>query len=146
VPTVAVRPGRPNSALSSFVSGIIREPLAGEHATCPVPLDTPLWIASPGVVVQNLVYAGRVPAAALEGRRTLNLPGLSVTPADMLDALQRVAGPEARARVRHELDRACARVVCSWPGALDISRALRLGFTAERDIDEIVRAAARPHR
>ena len=139
VPTVAVRPGRPNSALSSFVSGIIREPLAGVQAVCPVPDDTPLWVGSPSTVVQNLVYAGRIPAAALEGRRTLNLPGLSVTPAEMLDALERLAGPEARARVRYELDPACARVVCSWPGALDVSRAVRLGCAAETDIDGIVR-------
>lgn len=139
VPTVAVRPGRPNSALSSFVSGIIREPLAGVQAVCPVPADTPLWIGSPAVVVENLGYAGRIPAAALEGRRTLNLPGLSVTPAEMLDCLERLGGPDARARVRHEVDPVCARVVCSWPGALDITRALRLGFAAEADIDGIVR-------
>ena len=75
VPTVAIRPGKPNSALSSFVSGIVREPLAGVDAVCPVPLDTRVWITSPDAATRNLVHAGRVAASALGGRRTVNLPG-----------------------------------------------------------------------
>ena len=88
VATVAIRPGKPNSALSSFVSGIVREPLAGIATVCPVPLDTRLWISSPRTVTANLLHAARVPAAALEGQRVLNLPGLSVTPGEMLDSLE----------------------------------------------------------
>lgn len=139
VPTVAIRPGAPNSALSSFVSGIIREPLAGIDCTCPVPLDTPIWVSSPDVLTANLLHAGGLPASALEGRRMINLPGLTVTPAEMLDSLQRLAGSAARARVCCEPDPEITRVVRSWPGAFDVSRALRLGFHVDRDIDSIVR-------
>jgi D-erythronate 2-dehydrogenase len=137
--TVTVRPGAPNSALSSFVSGIIREPLAGIDAVCPVPLDTRLWISSPGAVTTNLVHAARLPTASLDGRLALNLPGLSVTPAEMLASLERAGGPAARARVRCEIDPHVARVVSTWPGTLDDSRARRLGFIGDRDFDEIVR-------
>jgi nucleoside-diphosphate-sugar epimerase len=139
LPTVAVRPGAPNAAASSFVSGIIREPLAGIDTVCPVPLDTRLWISSPELVTDNLVHAARVQTSDLEDRRTVNFPGLSVTPADMLDSLERLAGTAVRARVRCELDRRIMHIVCTWPGAFDVSRALRLGFSADRDIDSIVR-------
>jgi hypothetical protein len=136
---VAVRPGTANAAASSFVSGIIREPLAGIDTVCPVPLDTRLWIASPEVVTANLVQAARVATADLKDRRTVNLPGLSVTPAEMLGSLEREAGAAVRARVRCELDRRIMQIVCTWPGAFDVSRAVRLGFNADRDIDAIVR-------
>lgn len=137
--TVSVRPGKPNSALSSFVSGIIREPLAGLDAVCPVPLDQPLWVTSPAVVTANLIHAARVPAAALDGNVTVSLPGLSVTPEQMLASLEHLAGSEARARVRCEIDPRVARIVATWPGAIDDGRARRLGFTADRTIDDIVR-------
>lgn len=137
--TVAVRPGAPNSAVSSFVSGIIREPLSGIDTVCPVPLDTRLWISSPEVVTDNLVHAARLPASALAGHRTLNLPGLCVTPAEMLASLERLGGAAARGRVRCEPDERTMRIVCSWPGAFDVSRPLALGFSADRDIDSVVR-------
>jgi nucleoside-diphosphate-sugar epimerase len=137
--TVTVRPGAPNSALSSFVSGIIREPLAGVDAICPVPLDTRLWVSSPDIVTRNLLHAVRVPASALDGRVAVNLPGLCVTPALMLASLERAGGAAARAHVRTEIDPAVARIVSTWPGALDDSRARRLGFTGDRDFDEVVR-------
>jgi nucleoside-diphosphate-sugar epimerase len=139
LPTVAIRPGSPNSAMSSFVSGIIREPLAGTDSVCPVPLDTRLWICSPHVLTSNLVHAARLETSALEGRRTLNLPGLSVTPAEMLASLERVGGAAARARVRCEPDPHIMRIVCTWPGAFDVSRALGLGFDVDRDVDSILR-------
>ena len=139
LPTIAVRPGAPNAAASSFVSGIIREPLAGIDTVCPVPLDTLLWISSPAVATSNLVHAACVPASDLGDRRTVNLPGLSVTPQDLLDSLERVAGAAVRARVRCELDRRIMDIVCTWPGAFDVSRALRLGFSADPDIDAVVR-------
>jgi nucleoside-diphosphate-sugar epimerase len=146
VPTVAVRPGAPNSALSSFVSGIVREPLAGLESVCPVPLDTRLWISSPEAVVANFVHAARLPMARYDGRPIVNLPGLTVTPAAMLDSLERVAGRAARALVRLEPDERVSRVVCSWPGALDVTRALACGFVGDAGLDEIVArfAAGRP--
>jgi nucleoside-diphosphate-sugar epimerase len=145
--TVTVRPGKPNSALSSFVSGIVREPLAGIETTCPVPLDTPLWVSSPDAVTANLVHAGRIPTSTLGARRALNLPGLSVTAGAMLDSLERLGGAEARRRVRLERDERVARAMCGWPAALDASRALSLGFTTDTDADAIVRQyieSARP--
>lgn len=139
VPTVAVRPGRPNAAASSFVSGIIREPLAGIESVCPVPPDTRLWISSPETVTRNLAHAGSLPAAELGGRRAVNLPGITVTPEEMLDALGRLGGPDARARVRLAPDDRIIRIVCSWPGAFDVSRARQLGFQIDRDFDAILR-------
>jgi D-erythronate 2-dehydrogenase len=139
VPTVAIRPGRPNSALSSFVSGIVREPLAGVEAVCPVPLDTRVWICSPDTATANLVHAGRVDRSALGTRRTVNLPGLSVTPAEMLDSLERLAGREVRERVRVDIDARTTRIVASWPGAFDTTRARSLGFTADSDIEAVIR-------
>ena len=139
VPTVAIRPGKPNSALSSFVSGIIREPLAGIDAVCPVPLDTRVWITSPSIATANRAHAATVPGSALEDRRVVNLPGLCVTPAEMLDSLERLGGPAARQRVRVEIDAHTARIVGTWPGAFDVSRPLALGFHPEGDIDSIVR-------
>src|SRR6185436_6963949 len=103
LPTVAIRPGAPNTALSSFVSGLVREPLAGIEMVCPVPLDTPLWIASPDTVIANVLHAARLRTSDLGPRRTVNLPGLSVTPGQMLDSLERLAGPAVRARVRTAL-------------------------------------------
>jgi len=143
--TIAVRPGRPNSALSSFVSGIVREPLAGIESVCPVPLDTRLWISSPSTVTQNLVHAARVPAAALGDERVLNLPGISVTPAEMLDSLERHAGAIVRSRVRHVIDDGVARVVRTWPGALEATRALGLGFAADRHVDDVIREYMHEH-
>jgi len=138
IATVAIRPGKPNSALSSFVSGIIREPLAGIDAICPVPLDTRVWISSPGTVTTNLVHAARVPPTALGSGRVLNLPGLTITPGQMLDSLERLGGPAARARVRCEVDERVADVVRSWPGALDAGRALELGFAGDGYVDDVV--------
>ncbi|HEY2435139.1 MAG TPA: D-erythronate dehydrogenase [Vicinamibacterales bacterium] len=137
--TITVRPGKPNSALSSFVSGIVREPLAGIDTICPVPLDTPIWISSPATVIGNLVHAGRIETGALGADRALNLPGLSVTAGEILASLERVGGAAARARVRVEREERVARAMCGWPAALDASRALALGFTADTDVDAIVR-------
>jgi len=136
--TITVRPGKPNSALSSFVSGIIREPLAGIDTVCPVPLETPLWISSPDAVTANLVQAGRLAAGALGWRRALNLPGLSATAGEMLASLERIGGAAARSRVRVERDERVARAMCGWPAALDARRALSLGFVGDRSVDAIV--------
>ena len=139
LPTVAIRPGAPNAAASSFVSSLVREPLAGIDTTCPVPLDTPLWIASPDTVIANLLHAACVRTSDLGVRRSVHFPGLSVTPGQMLDALERVAGSAVRARVRTSIDERIMQLVCTWPGTFDNSRALDLGFTADRDIDGVIR-------
>jgi nucleoside-diphosphate-sugar epimerase len=138
LPTVSVRPGQPNSAMSSFVSGIIREPLAGVPSVCPVPLDARLWVASPGATTANLVHAGRLDADALGGVRTVNLPGLTLTPAHLLDALERAAGPATRALVQVVLDARISAMVGTWPAAFDVRRALALGLVADGDADALV--------
>ena len=139
VPTVAVRPGTPNSAVSSFVSGIVREPVAGLESVCPVPTHTRIWVGSPDVTTANLAHAGRVDPAALGGLRAVNLPGVTVTPAELLTSLERHAGASARALVRLEEDPRITRMVTGWPGAFDVSRALALGFHVDADADAIVR-------
>jgi nucleoside-diphosphate-sugar epimerase len=138
LPTVAVRPGAPNSALSSFVSGIIREPVAGIDTVCPVPLGTRIWISSPDVVTRNLLHAGAMDTATLDVRRSVNLPGISVTAGEMLDSLERVAGQAARLRVRCQPDERLMRIVGTWPAAFDVSRARQLGFVQDSGIDAIV--------
>jgi D-erythronate 2-dehydrogenase len=135
-----VRPGKPNAAASSFASGIIREPLAGVDSVCPVPTDTRLWLSSPATVIRNLIHAGAVDGDKLEGRRTLNLPGICVTVADMLTSLERIGGPEARAHVTLAEDERIKKIVVSWPGDFDVSRPLSLGFTRDRDFDSVVQS------
>jgi nucleoside-diphosphate-sugar epimerase len=143
LPTISVRPGKPNAAASSFASGIIREPMAGQTSVCPVPLDTRLWLCSPDTVVANLVHAAELEGGALGANRTLNLPGICVEVLAMLDALQRIAGPEARARVTLQRDERIERIVCSWPGDFDITRPLALGFQVDASIDDLIRAHQR---
>jgi nucleoside-diphosphate-sugar epimerase len=139
LPTIVVRPGQPNSAASSFASGIIREPLAGIPANCPVPLETRMWLSSPDAAVANLVHALAVDGARIGHWRTLNLPGICVTVAQMLASLERVGGTGPRALVSHELEQRVIDIVCSWPGEFDVSRPLALGFTRDGDFDAVVR-------
>ncbi|SUS06567.1 D-erythronate dehydrogenase [uncultured Defluviicoccus sp.] len=139
LPTITVRPGKPNRAASSFVSGIIREPLNGEPAICPVGREVLLWISSPATAVGNLRHAHLVPAAALGKSRTINLPGLSVTVGEMIDTLERIAGREVAARIRSERDEAVERIVTSWPGRFETPRALALGFQRDDSFEAIVR-------
>lgn len=143
LPTIAVRPGKPNRAASSFVSGIMREPLHGQPAICPVGRDVLVAISSPGTVVENLVHAHRVPAAAWGTNRTLILPGLSVTLGEMIDTLAQVAGADVAARIRFERDEAVERIVLTWPARLDASRARSLGFQIDRDFESILRSYQR---
>lgn len=139
LPTVVVRPGKPNAAASSFASGIIREPMAGAEAVCPVPMDTRLWLSSPDTVVANLVHAATLTRTT---GGAINLPGLSVTVAEMLDSLRRIAGPSAHARVRHAPDDRIQAIVCSWPGDFDVTRAMSMGFARDTDFDAVVRQHA----
>jgi D-erythronate 2-dehydrogenase len=138
LPTICVRPGRPNQAASSFVSSIIREPLHGEEAICPVSANLKLWLSSPATVIDNLVHAATLDAASLGGWRTLNLPGISVTVQQMLDALERMTNAATLARVRFEPNAAVNAIVSSWPGAIDNSRALQLGFRVDSHFDSFI--------
>ncbi len=146
LPTISVRPGKPNSAASSFVSGIIREPLAGLESVCPVPLDTRLWISSPDIVIDNLVHAAHLKIDGAPGSRILNLPGITVTPAEMLDSLTRLGGTAVRTLVRLDDDERIKSIVCSWPGAFDIRRVLSLGFVVDEGIDQIVTQHINSHK
>jgi D-erythronate 2-dehydrogenase len=137
--TVTVRPGRPNGAASSFFSGIIREPLAGEAAVCPVGLDVQHPVSSPARTVEGLIAVLEASREAFGGRTALNLPALNVSVQQMLDALERVAGAKVRARVRFERDERIAHIVGNWPRAAGAERAARLGLQPEASFDDIVR-------
>src|SRR3954454_1529033 len=139
LPTITVRPGRPNAAASSFASGIIREPLNGETAICPVGPDASIWVASPRTAIAALLHADELPSAALGARRWVNVPGISVTAGQMADALERVAGPDVARRIRWERDERIEKMVLGWPAAIDNSRAIGLGFQADENFDAIVR-------
>ncbi|SFU56940.1 D-erythronate dehydrogenase [Pseudoduganella namucuonensis] len=140
LPTISVRPGLPNKAASSFASGIIREPLNGVAAVCPVSPDLRLWLLSPRRATEALIAGHELAAETLGANRAVNLPGLSVSVGDMVAALERAAGRAAVARIRYEPDPAVERIVRGWPAAWDASRALELGFEADADFDAIVRA------
>lgn len=140
LPTISVRPGRPNAAASSFASGIIREPLNGEPAVCPVDPATRLWLLSPSTVVKSIMHGHDVPAERLGMSRVVNLPGLSVSVSEMVAALERVAGAEVAARIRWERDARIERIVASWPGAWDPTRGLALGFPTDTSYDQIISA------
>lgn len=138
LPTISVRPGRPNAALSSFASSIIREPLNGEPAVCPVVPETVLWLLSPRSVVEGFIHAHEIDGATLGTDRSLILPGLAVSVSEMLAALTRVAGPEVAARVRWERDPRVERVANTWPGHLDDTRARALGFPCDVSFDDVI--------
>jgi nucleoside-diphosphate-sugar epimerase len=140
LPTIVVRPGKPNRAASSFASGIIREPLSNLDSVCPVSRDTRLAILSPRQAVEAFCLAHDLPGEAWGHTRSLNVPGLSVTVADMVAALQRVAGERPLQHLHWQPDAEIQRIISSWPGALTSARALRLGFRADASMDDIVRA------
>ncbi len=140
LPTVSVRPGLPNSAASSFASGIIREPLNGVDAVCPVAPETRLWLLSPRRAAECLAHGFDLDADALGGQRAVNLPGITVTAGEMVEALRRVAGEETASRVRWERDPAIERIVGTWPGAWDTTRAEALGFKGDANFEQVVRA------
>ena len=140
MPTITVRPGAPNRAASSFASGIIREPLDGKEAVCPVAPETLMWLMSPQKAIQALLHGHELPGAAFGPSRSLSLPGLSIPVRGMVAALERVAGQEAAARIRWQLDPALNRIVASWPGAFATERADALGFVGDASFDEIIQA------
>jgi nucleoside-diphosphate-sugar epimerase len=137
--TVTVRPGRPNGAASSFFSGIIREPLAGEEAILPVSPEVRHPVSSPTRTVQGLIAVYEASREAFKGRTALNLPALNVSVQQMLDALEAVAGPAVRARVKLQRDERIAGIVANWPQAASGARAAALGLTPEASFEDIVR-------
>jgi D-erythronate 2-dehydrogenase len=136
--TVSVRPGRPNGAASGFLSGIIREPLAGHRAACPVEPATEVALISPGRAIKGLLCAAASPEESWGGRSAVTLPALTVTVADMVAALEQAAGPQATALIDWVPDPAVARLVASWPARIRADRAERLGLTQDPNIGSIV--------
>lgn len=139
LPTIVVRPGKPNLAASSFASGIIREPLNGERSLCPVPDSTGVWMLSPRKVVEAFVHAHELDSQAWGVNRVVNLPGISVTVREMVDTLGRIAGKSVVDRVEFVTDERIQRIVRTWPVNFRTDRALRLGFQADAGFEGIVR-------
>jgi len=139
LPTICIRPGLPNAAASGFFSGILREPLAGKQAILPVPDTVRHWHASPRAAVGFLTHAATMDTGPVGHRRALNMPGVSATVAEQIEALRAIAGDKAVALIRHEPDPAIIRIVSNWPRGFVASRALDLGFRAESSFDEIIR-------
>jgi nucleoside-diphosphate-sugar epimerase len=140
LPTIVVRPGKPNKAASSFASSILREPLSGQETDCPVGPETGVWVLSPRQVVAALRHAHDLPAEAWGGVRNLNLPGITTTVAEMVDALRRAAGESTVKRIRWRPDEVIQRIVRTWPVRFDAARALAMGFSADQSIDAIIAA------
>jgi nucleoside-diphosphate-sugar epimerase len=140
LPTITVRPGKPNRAASSFASGIIREPIAGVEGVCPVSPHTRMWVQSPRAVVQNLVAGHEAKPSQFRDTRSINVPGLCVGVGDMVDALRAVAGEAVAARVKWQLDPAVDRIVQTWPANFAPRLGPSLGMRADRDFESIVRA------
>ncbi len=138
LPTVVIRPGKPNAAASSFASGILREPLAGEESICPVSPDLALWIASPASVTQALVHALDLEEAAFAPWRVVNVPGITVTVRQMVAALSRAGGDTGLVRFRH--DPAIDGIVGSWPAHFVTPRADAMGFPPADDLDSLIRS------
>ena len=139
LPTVSVRPGKPNAAASSFASGILREPLNGVEAICPVEPETELWLISPRLAVKCLLHAFELPSERLGAIRSLSLPGITASVREMVASLERVAGPAAPKRIRWEPDEKIKAIVKSWPARFDTARADSLGFPRdEGGFDRII--------
>jgi D-erythronate 2-dehydrogenase len=140
LPTIVVRPGRPNRAASTFASSIIREPLSGVDVVCPVTPETFMPVLSPRRVVAAFEKAHDLPADAFGFNRALQLPGIRATVAEMVEALRRAGGEEAVRRINWQPDPVIQKIVAGWPQDIDGSRAEKMGFERDRDMDEIVRA------
>jgi D-erythronate 2-dehydrogenase len=138
LPTICVRPGKPNKAASGFFSGIIREPLAGQEAILPVSDDVRHWHASPRSAVGFLIHAATLDRAALGPRINLTMPGVSCTVAEQIAALERIAGAKVVARIRRQPDEQIMRIIAGWPRRFETRRAAALGFTAETSFDDII--------
>jgi nucleoside-diphosphate-sugar epimerase len=140
LPTIVIRPGKPNKAASGFFSNILREPLSGVEAVLPVKESVRHWFASPRAAVRFLMHAAALDTSVLGSRRSLTMPGLTATVGEEIEALRRVAGDKAVKLIRNEPDEIIIKMVAGWPQNFDASRAIALGFEAEKSFDEIIRA------
>jgi len=140
LPTICVRPGLPNKAASGFFSGIIREPLNGKEAILPVGDEVRHWHASPRAAVGFLLRAAELDLSLLGARRSLNLPGVSVTVGEQIEALRAIAGDKTASLIRREPDETIARIVAGWPRDFDPARAKSLGFHADANFPAIINA------
>jgi nucleoside-diphosphate-sugar epimerase len=140
LPSIVVRPGKPNKAASGFFSGIIREPLSGEMAVLPVSESVLHWHASPRSAVGFLVHAAGLSRDQFGSRINLTMPGVCCTVGEQIAALRRIAGDTVAARIRREPDELITRIVNGWPSRFDPRRALALGFRVEASFDDIIRA------
>lgn len=139
LPTVSIRPGKPNAAASSFASGILREPLNGVEAICPVEPETELWLISPRLAVECLLHAFELPSEKLGTIRSLSLPGITASVHEMVAALERAAGPAAAKRIHWKPDEKIKAIVKTWPARFDTARADNLGFPRDKDgFDRII--------
>lgn len=139
LPTITIRPGKPNLAASGFFSNILREPLVGQEAVLPVSRAVRHWFASPRAAVGFLMHAATLDTSKLGWRRSLSAPGLSATVGEEIEALRRVAGDKAVSLIREEPNETIVKIVEGWPRNFDTKRALALGFVAESSMDEIIR-------
>ncbi|KAH7128129.1 NAD-dependent epimerase/dehydratase-like protein [Dendryphion nanum] len=139
LPTVFVRAGAPTAAASSFVSGIVREPVHGQESELPVDPEIGIWLVSPRTLAHNLVYAKDVAADKLGHFRTILLPGYTASSREILDALEKVAGKETRALVKEKRDETVQRIVLSWPAKYDTLRAKSLGFSEDVGLEQTIR-------
>ncbi|MCI5764570.1 D-erythronate dehydrogenase [Actinobacillus porcinus] len=138
LPTICIRPGKPNKAASSFVSSIMREPLHGETAICPVSEELRLWLSSPNTVVDNFIHALTLPSLPQRSWHTINLPGFSVTVKQMLSDLSKVKGEEILAHIKFEFDESINNIVASWPARIDNTQALALGFNVDSNFQSVI--------
>ena len=139
LPTITIRPGKPNKAASSFMSSIFREPLQGQEAVCPVRPDFAHWYLSPRRCVENLIHGAEIEAAGLGTQRCFALPGRTHTIGEMIEAMRRVAGDDPVSLIRWEEDPAVQKIVYGWKARLDPAKALALGFKADQDFEDNLR-------
>jgi nucleoside-diphosphate-sugar epimerase len=139
LPTIVVRAGKPNAAASSFASAVLREPLNGVAYECPVGPETGVWLLSPGKVVDAFIHAWELAPEAWGTQRWLNLPGITASVADMVEAMRKVAGEAAAKRVSYKGDARIQAIVKTWPVRFRTDRALAMGFKADADFEEAVR-------
>jgi nucleoside-diphosphate-sugar epimerase len=139
LPTISVRPGKPNKAASSFMSSIFREPMQGQEAVCPVSADYEHWFLSPRRCVDNLIHGAEIAAEDLGTQRCFALPGRTHRIGDMVEAMRRIAGEDAANRVKWERDPALEAIVLGWKAKLDPAKALALGFTADESFEDNIR-------
>ena len=139
LPTIVVRAGKPNAAASSFASGIIREPLNGAISECPVAPETGVWLLSPGRVVDAFIHAWELPPGTWGTQRWLNLPGITASVAEMVEAMRKVAGDAAAKRVLYKADARIQAIVKTWPVNFRTPRALTMGFKPDADVESVIR-------